>query len=274
MEINNVIEVPLDQIQLQGSNVRSDLNTPNSVQSLNELAENIRVNGLMQPIMLKGVPTDSPPYDVVVGQRRFLAHKLLHASTIKATFSGAVNDIEALLLSLSENMCRQEMNNEDISLAVTRLYKHFGDEYEVQKRTGFSIRMIRSFLKIEAQASDKIKVLLKEQKISMADAKRAIDASQGDKQKADVLIDELIKLSKYEKKRLVESGVNNPKADVADLIEAARKPKLEETIILNLPRKVHSALLQASEKLSIDIEELTLNTLVSWLKTNDFLVES
>lgn len=273
MEINNVIEVPLDNIQLQGSNVRSDLNSQNSLENLDELAENIRVNGLMQPIVLKGSPTDPPPYDVIVGQRRFLAHKILNASTIKATFSGAVDDIQALLLSLSENMCRQEMNNEDVSQAVTRLYKHFGDEYEVQKRTGFSIRMIRSFLKIEVQASDKIKALLNQQKISMADAKRAIDASQGDKQKADVLIDELIKLSKYEKKRLVESGLSNPSAKVSDLLESARKPKLEETIILNLPRKVHAALLQASEKLSIEIEELTLNTLVSWLKTNDYLVE-
>ena len=88
------------------------------------------------------------------------------------------------------------------------------------------------------------------------------------------MIDELVKLSKYEKKRLVESGMNNPSAKADELIATARQPKLEETIILNLPRKVHKALIEAAEKLSIDIEELTVNTLVNWLKTNDYLIES
>jgi hypothetical protein len=108
----------------------------------------------------------------------------------------------------------------------------------------------------------------------LADAKRAIDAAQGDKEKADILIGELVKLSKYEKKRLVESGIRNPSANADELLSNARQPKLEETIILNLSRKVHKALELASERLSIDIEELTINTLVSWLKTNDFLIES
>jgi hypothetical protein len=107
----------------------------------------------------------------------------------------------------------------------------------------------------------------------MADAKRAIDAAQGDFDKADILIDEIVKLSKYEKKRLVETGLKNPNANADELLKEARQPKLEETIILNLPLKVHSALVLASEKLSIDIEELTINTLVNWLKNNDFLIE-
>ena len=274
MDITKVFTIPLTDIKLEGSNVRSDLDSPNSKENLKELAENIRVNGLLQPIVLRGKVDSKPPYDVIVGQRRFLAHKYLGAKTIEATFSGEVDSMNALLLSLSENMCRQEMNYEDTSNAITILYQHFGsNEYEVQKHTGFSIKMIRSYVKIDAHATEKIKSLIRENKISMADAKRAIDAAQGDEIKADFLIDELVKLSKYEKKRLVESGLRNPKAKATDLLTEARQPKLEETIILNLPRKVHLALIAASEKLSIEIEELTLNTLVSWLKTNDFLIE-
>lgn len=275
MDITKVAEVPMKDIKLQGSNVRSDLDSPNSKENLLELAENIKVNGLLQPIVLRGVYGGNPPFDVIVGQRRFLAHQLLGADTIKATFSGEIDNMNALLLSLSENMCRQEMNYEDTANAITTLFKHFGnDEYQVQNHTGFSIRMIRSYVKIDAHATEKIKTLIRDNKISMADAKRAIDAAQGDEDKADYLIDELVKLSKYEKKRLVESGLKNPKARGEDLIADAKQPKLEETIILNLPRKVHQALVKASEKLSIDIEELTINTLVSWLKTNDFLVEA
>lgn len=273
MQLSNVIPVKLSEIVVQDSNVRTDLNSENSQENLKELAENIRINGLMQPIVLRGVQ-GNPPYEVIVGQRRFLAHKLLEKEEIQATFSGEIDAMEALLLSLSENMCRQEMNFEDTSTAITKLYTHFNkDEYEVQKHTGFSIRMIRSYVKIEEQATEKIKAYLKSNQISMVDAKRAIDAAQGDDEKADFYIDEIKNLTTYEKKRLVEEGMKNPTGDKGKILEDAKKPKFEETIILNLPLKVNKALLLASEKLSIDREELTMNALVSWLKTNDFYLE-
>jgi ParB/RepB/Spo0J family partition protein len=273
MDITKVLEVPMKDIKLQGSNVRSDLDSPNSQEGLNELAQNIRVNGLLQPIVLRG-ENGNPPYDVIVGQRRFLAHQVLGTDTIKATFSGEIDNMNALLLSLSENMCRQEMNYEDTQRAITTLYTYYDkDERKVQSHTGFSIRMIRSYVRIEEQATEKIKDLLKKG-LSMADAKRAIDASQGDKEKADALIDEILKLTTYEKKRLVESSSKSPKASVADLVSEAKKPKWEETIVINLPTEISNAVRKATEKLSIDAEQLAMDVLVSWLKTNDFLLEA
>jgi len=273
MDITNVLSVPLKDIKLQGSNVRSDLDSPNSQENLQELAQNIKVNGLLQPIVLRG-EYGKPPYDVIVGQRRFLAHQVLEAESIKATFSGEIDNMNALLLSLSENMCRQEMNYEDTQRAITTLYKHYeNDERKVQAHTGFSIRMIRSYVRIEEQATEKIKDLLKKG-LSMADAKRAIDAAQGDKEKADALIDEIMKLTTYEKKRLVESSNKNPKASVPDLVKEAKKPKWEETIILNLPTEISNAVKKATEKLLIDAEQLAMDVLVNWLKTNDFLLEA
>jgi ParB family transcriptional regulator, chromosome partitioning protein len=271
MNISNVVDVKLSEISLDGINVRSDLNSAFSQEGISELAENIKLNGLLQPIVLRGTE-GKPPYDVIVGQRRYLAHKLLKATTIKATFSGNLNEMESLLLSLSENMCRQEMNHSDTSNAITKLYNHYGkDEYKVQAHTGFSIRMIRAYVKIEEQASEKIKEFLAQGKVTMADAKRAIDASQGNKGKADELIDQLSKLTKYEKNRLVEAGSKNPNASAKEILADARKPRLEETIILNIPPKVHKALLAASKELSLEIEEVTMNALINWLQTNEFL---
>lgn len=234
MDNSGIFDVPLEQIILKDSNVRTDLSSENSQENLRELAENIRINGLLQPIVLRG--TDgNPPFEVIVGQRRFLAHQLLSERTIKATFVGEIDDMNALLLSLSENMCRQEMNFEDTSTAITKLYKHYGnDERQVKVHIGFSIQKIRSYIKIEEQATPKIRQLLAAHQISMPDAKRAIDASQGDISKADALIDEIVKLTSYEKKRLLESSGKNPKASVEELLTEAKKPKWEETIILNL----------------------------------------
>ncbi|MDI9312234.1 MAG: ParB/RepB/Spo0J family partition protein [Limnohabitans sp.] len=273
MQLSNVIPVKLSEIIVQDSNVRTDLNSENSQENLKELAENIRLNGLLQPIVLRGVQ-GNPPYEVIVGQRRFLAHKLLNEEKINATFSGEIEPIQALLLSLSENMCRQEMNFEDTSTAITKLYTHFNKkEQEVKNHTGFSIRMIRSYVKIEEQATEKIKQYLRNGEINLVDAKRAIDAAQGDEEKANFYIDEIKSLTTYEKKRLVEEGTKNPNGAKDKILEDAKKPKFEETIILNLPLKINKALVAAAEKLSIDKEELTMNALVAWLKVNDFLVD-
>jgi ParB family chromosome partitioning protein len=273
MEISEIEEVKLTDIKLEGVNVRTDLDTPNSKENLEELAESIKVNGLMQPILLRG-KSGKPPYDVIVGQRRFMAHQLLGKNTIKATFSGDIEDNEALLLSLSENICRQELNFTDTQNAVMRLYNSYGkDVHKVKEKLGLSVKMIRSYIKIEEQASDKIKELLQDGKISMADAKRSIDASQGDLSKADTLIDEIVKLTKYEKKRVVEAGKAKPEANAEEIIIEAQKMRVEETIILNLPMNIHKALNKAVKDLSIDAEQITMNLLEDWLKSNDFLLE-
>lgn len=274
MELNSVYDISLSDIALQGANVRTDLTSPNSLESLKELAESIKVNGLMQPIVLRGKLGDIP-YDVVVGQRRFMAHQLLGKTTIKATFTGNINDTDALVLSLSENLLRQELNHADVAKAVTKLYEEFGkNEYLVKDKLGLSIKSIRNYITVEAQATPKIKEMLQNRGISMADAKRVILASQGDGEKADILADQIANLTKHDKIRAVEYGKSNPSASAQDIVIKAQTPKVEETVILNIPLKVSKALKQATTLLSIESEEIIMNALTDWLKNNDFLIES
>lgn len=160
MRTSEVKEVQLSDIQLQGINVRSDLNSANSQIALAELAASIKENGLMQPIVLRG-PEDKKPYDVVVGQRRFLAHQLLALPTIKATFTEQISDTDALVLSLSENLLRQDLNQADIMRVVTNLYEQFGkDEYKVKEKLGLSIKAIRGYIKVESQATPKMLAMI------------------------------------------------------------------------------------------------------------------
>src|SRR5271165_5976562 len=104
MNFSKIESVKISDILLNQRNVRSNLKSPNSLLGIQELADNIKVNGLLQPILLRGI-FGYPPYDVIVGQRRFLAHQIIGEQTIEAIFSGAIDDIHALLLSISENMC-------------------------------------------------------------------------------------------------------------------------------------------------------------------------
>lgn len=271
MQIGEVKNVRLEDIRIEG-NVRSDLNSKNSQEGLTELAESIEANGLMQPIVLRGIE-GNPPYDVIVGQRRYLAHKKLEKEFIKAVFIGQVDDTEALILSLSENLLRQEMNRADIIKAVTKLYRELGhDEYAVKEKLGLSIRAIRDYIGVEEQATPMMMSLISENKLSVADAKRVIAATQGDADKANAMALTISGMTKYEKSRAVEYGSGNPDASVDEILEQAKTPRFEESLILNLPLKVAKALKKACEKLNLDSEEIAMNALTDWLKVNDFLL--
>lgn len=274
MRISEIKEIPLSDIIITNSiNVRSDLTSPNSKENLEELAASIETNGLMQPIVLRGLE-GNPPYDVVVGKRRFLAHQLLEVATIKAVFTGQIDDIEAIILSLSENMLRQEMNHLDIMKAVTSLYQEFGkDEKRVQERTGLSLRSIRNYLAIEAQATPELLQMINSKQINLTDAKRILLSAQGNLEKINSLSVQFKKLTKSEKKRAIDYGVQNPNASTGDIIKQAQIPKVEESLILTLSRKIYMALEKAANELNLDKELIITDLLTEWLKTNDFLNE-
>ena len=120
MNTNTIYPIKLSEIKVSELNVRT-----NEVDTgLDELAESIRLFGLMQPIVLKG-EFGHPPYEVIVGQRRFLAHKLLQRNDINAVFSGKIDDIDAILISLSENMHRLDLDYADKAKTITKLFIHF-----------------------------------------------------------------------------------------------------------------------------------------------------
>ena len=271
MQTSQVHEIPLSDIRLQGINVRSDLNSANSQEALDELAASIKENGLMQPILLRG-PEGNKPYDVVVGQRRFLAHQRLGLLTIKATFTDTISDTDAIILSLSENLLRQDLNEADIMRVVTGLYEKFGkDEYKVKDKLGLSITAIRRYINVEATATPKIKSMINDGKLSLLDAKRAIEAAQGDANKANAIVDQMVTMTKHDIRRAAEYGKSNPKATADEIVNYALAPVFEPTIILNLHPRIKQALQKASETLTKDSEDIIMDALTEWLITNDFI---
>ncbi len=238
---------------------------------INELAESIKKLGLLQPVILRG-SSGNPPYELIVGQRRFLAHRKLHKNTILAVFSGDLLDVEAKILSLGENIQRIELNHADKAEAITALYLHYKkDDRRVAQELGLPLRTVRDYIKIEEQATPKAKKLLKQRKVKKADVKRVIDAAQGDAGKADRLLDMMPQLSKYEKDRVVNYGKEHPRASADKIIEEGEKRRIEPVVILSLPKEIDNALNKATRKLSMDRESIAVRALSEWLEDNGFL---
>lgn len=142
---------------------------------------------------------------------------------------------------------------------------------KVAAELGISVPTVIEYIQLEEQATPKAKNLLRKGGIRKADVKRAINAAQGDPVKIDKLLDEFPELTRYEKDRAVNFG-RKKKATVKQIIDEAKKPKLERTVILNLDQDTDDALKRAGAKLDMDREEIATLALEEWLKENGFWV--
>jgi len=262
-----VYSIRLKHIRISEFNVRR---TGKDIE-IEELAESIKKHGLLQPVALRG-SHGNPPYELIIGQRRFRAHQLLGRKTIKAVFCGDVEDLEAKILSLVENLHKLELNHADKAAAITELYvRHNRDERRVATELNLPLWIVRDYIKIEEQATPKAKELLRARKVIRKDVKRAIAAAQGDPDKADRVLEEISRLSKYEKDRAVDYGRSHPDASADEIIEQAKKPRIEPTVILSLPEEIDSALTKAARQLSMDRESIAVRALSEWLKEQGYL---
>ena len=269
-ETSEIYAIPLDQIDISDQNVR----VTHELKDLEELAASIKIHGLLQPAVLSGI-IGNPPYKLISGQRRFLAHKqILKTETIRSVFAGDLTDTEALIRSLVENLQRVELEYSDTAKAVTQLYKDLGSENAVSEATGLSIRKIREHLLIEARATPKIKKFIEDRKVSIMDVKRALRAAQDDLNKAERLLELIIEHNPPSnvKRRLVTYGTKGPSATAEEIYNDAKKPHIEQQILITLSDELQAALEAATATLEMDPVEVAQKALSEWLNNQGFPV--
>jgi ParB family transcriptional regulator, chromosome partitioning protein len=266
--LGEIYDIPLRQIHVSDDNVRHH----DPTKDLQELADSIRRHGLLQPVVLKG-DYGEPPYELIGGQRRFLAHqKILKWPKIRAVFAGSLSQTQAVVRSLVENLQRVQLSYEDTARAVTELYREFGNDRKVHEETGLSLRKVRDFILIEAQATKAMKLALKQNKVKPADVKRAIQAAQGDLDKADELIELIIKHkpTTHQKARLVKYGEAAKSASAQKILKEAMKPHVEQNLLITLPDEIREALKKATAALDMDPAELAEKILGDWLRSEGY----
>ena len=269
MAEESIYDIPISQIKVADTNVRHTERN----KELDELMASIKKHGLLQPVVLEGEYGNSP-YELIVGQRRFLAHKELGRHTIRARFAGKLTDLQATIRSLVENMVRVELNHADTAHAITQLYKKYGkDERKVHAETGLSIRRIRQYIDVEERATPKMKQKLRDKKTTLIDIQRVFKAAAGDSSKAERLLEKIDKLTKYEKDNLVEYGELHPRADAEKIIHEAQKPRIERTIMVKLSERARQGLKKAADKLAMSPDEVAAHALEDWLSEQGFISE-
>jgi ParB family chromosome partitioning protein len=264
---SQIYDIPLKDIKIGDHNVRLS----NPKKDLDQLAASIAQHGLLQPIVLEG-EHGNPPYQLISGQRRFLAHEMLNFKTIRAIFVGKLDRTQAIIRSLVENLQRTDLEFRDTAKAITELYRELGSENAVRDATGLSIRRIREHLMIEARATPKMKQYLAEHRVTPADVKRSLLAAQDDIAKAERLLDLIVEFqpNSHQKRRIVTYGNLSPGAKAEEIFENAVKPHVEQKLVIALTENVRSALSKATKSLEVEAAELAERIIVEWLEREGF----
>ncbi|SEA67426.1 ParB/RepB/Spo0J family partition protein [Alkalimonas amylolytica] len=149
-----------------------------SQQALEDLALSIRAQGVIQPIVVRKVATDS--YEIIAGERRWRASQLAQLSEVPCIVRD-VPDEAAVAIALIENIQREDLNAMEEAVALERLLTEFDlTHQQVADAVGKSRTSITNLLRLN-QLNDDVKVLLEHGDIDMGHA-RALLALGGEQQ--------------------------------------------------------------------------------------------
>ena len=133
---------PLDMIQPGKYQPRVDM----SEESLEELADSIRAQGLVQPIVVR--PVADGHYEIIAGERRWRASKLAGLDTIPALVRD-VPDRNAIAMALIENIQRENLNPMEEANALHRLREEFSMTHqEAAQAVGRSRAAVSNLLRL------------------------------------------------------------------------------------------------------------------------------
>ncbi|SDG78303.1 ParB/RepB/Spo0J family partition protein [Desulfosporosinus hippei] len=136
-------------------------------QGLNDLADSLRVHGLLQPILVR---SSGDRYILIAGERRLRAAKIVGQSTIKCIVQEC-SDQEMAERALIENIQRADLSPVDEGLAYEKLIKEYGlSQEQVAQRVGKARSTITNLLRI-IQLPNAILDLLRSNSISLGHAK-------------------------------------------------------------------------------------------------------
>jgi ParB family chromosome partitioning protein len=114
--------------------------------ALAELADSIRENGLLQPILVR--PRTPSGYEIVAGERRYRAALRAGLSRVPVVVRN-VSDDEALALALVENLLREDISPLETARAFRRLVDDFGlTQEELSRRVGKSRAAVANALRL------------------------------------------------------------------------------------------------------------------------------
>ncbi|SIT76732.1 ParB/RepB/Spo0J family partition protein [Pontibacter indicus] len=214
-EVNTIADIAIDQIQTNPFQPRTHFDQT----ALEELAESIKIQGIIQPITVRQL--DQNTYQLISGERRYQAAKMAGLSTIPAYIRKA-DDQQMLEMALIENIQRENLNAIEIALSYQRLLTECSlKQEELGDRVGKKRTTVTNYLRLLKLPPD-IQIALRDNVISMGHARALINIDTIDKQ-----------LEIFRKVVAEELSVRKVEELVRNVQNASKKPDPQQKLVFN-----------------------------------------
>jgi len=240
--------------------VVSPLNVRKRVGDITDLQKSIQSIGLLQPIVVREV---KGKYEVVLGQRRFLACKALNWEKIPAV-KRPMTDREALILSLTENVQIDTLDPIDRAEGTKRLVDEFAKDMprqraltQVAKLVGKAEETLYDWLRL-LETTEAVKMMIRERRIDTETGARLASLPKGaQREVAEVLEEESVPQQRAAKviaqvgKALEKEPGLRPKEAVKEAITETE----EYSINVSFSGAVYGALVKIAKKQKVTVAE-------------------
>jgi ParB family chromosome partitioning protein len=167
---DRLANLPLDLLQRGKYQPRMDMRP----ETLSELADSIKSQGLVQPILVRPLPHRNPGesqrYEIIAGERRWRAAQMAGITEIPSVIRD-VPDEAAVAMALIENIQREDLNPLEEARALLRLIEEFGLTHQAAaEAVGRSRAAVSNLLRLMELADD-VKHLLEQRSIEMGHAR-------------------------------------------------------------------------------------------------------
>lgn len=157
------LRLPIDEIEPNPLQPRAVFQS----ERLNELAQSIRENGIIQPLVVR---RNGEKFQLIAGERRWRAARLANLAEVPVVVQDFAED-RLMEVALVENIQREDLNPIEVAEAFERLNKQFNLSHEqIAARTGKDRTTVTNLIRLLKLPGD-IKVLLAEHRLSTGHAR-------------------------------------------------------------------------------------------------------
>ncbi len=173
--VNHIHPVLLSQIVVNPYQPRTDFDQ----EALQELADSIKLQGLIQPITVRQVGQNS--YQLISGERRFRASKIAGLNEIPAYVRSA-NDQQMLEMALIENIQRENLNAMEVALSFQRMLDECNlKQEELGERVSKNRSTVTNYLRL-LKLPPAIQASIRDNQLSMGHARALVSVENVDHQ--------------------------------------------------------------------------------------------
>ena len=251
-------DIPLDDLVIGKAQVR----TQDPGKDIEDLAASIDKQGLLQPIVVCE-SRQAGKWEILTGQRRFLAHKMLGRSSISAAvLDSQVDEAQAKAISITENLIRRQLSGRELKDGILYLYKHYGSVKDVAEATGISRRKVSENVKYP-RLLPQLKEMVDREEIDINAALKAQDVATGDDDEPDpgvavTLAQEMQPMSGVQRKKLARERKEYPDKPLDEVIESAKTGKRIIQIVATVTQETHGAIQSFAREEGTNQDEATV----------------